>query len=489
MTRWDVIVVLMRPTSGGMTTIQTRLRLDEATGELLGLYAERFGRDLRRLNVLLSKGVPLPKAKRHFIEEGLTARQFNGVASVLRGMRASRKSSWEREIRTKTRRARAIEKRLRLAPSRGGYTPGVAHQKKRVLGRLKDFLKQARGRKPPLTFGGRKLWKAQHHLKENGFASLAEWQKAWRDARSGEFFLIGSKDESFGNQSCQWDPRDHCLRVRLPDLLGGFVEIPGVSFPYQEALLERAVLSGIAVSYRFVRKPKGWYLYASTQAAVGEICTNRSWGVLGLDVGPDSVAAVETNRAGNPVVRRTFPLPLYHKTRTQARALIGELAAELGAWAVRSGKPIALEELDFEGKKAELRELGKGYARRLSSFAYGALSEAIYSRSARMGVQVISVNPAHSSTIGVIKFAAMYGLSGDEAAALVLARRAMNLGESLPAGTALGRPEDRPRHVWEHWQRLGKALRSKGRHAFTAAIRGPGGRRAYPVFPARASPA
>jgi hypothetical protein len=283
MTRRDVIVVPMKPTSGGMTTVQTRLRLDPATGELLGLYAERFGRDLRRLNALLSGGVSLPKAKRQFIEEGLTARQFNGIASVLRGMRASRKSSWEREIRMKTRRARALEKRLRLPPSRGGFAPAHAHQKKRVLIRLRDFLKRARGRKPSLTFGGRKLWKARHHLEENGFASLAQWRKAWRKARSGEFFLVGSKDESFGNQSCQWDPRDHGLKVRLPDLLGGSVEIPGVSFPYQEALLERAVLSGIAISYRFVRKPKGWYLSASTQAAMGEICTNRSWGGLGID--------------------------------------------------------------------------------------------------------------------------------------------------------------------------------------------------------------
>jgi hypothetical protein len=479
----------MRSTSGGMTTLHTRLRLDQATGEILGLYAERFGRDLRRLNVLLSKGVPLAKAKRQFIEEGLTARQFNSIASVLRGMRASRKSSWEREIRSKTRRARVMEKRLGLAPSRGGYRPGVAPLKKRALSRLQGFLQQARDRKPPITFGGRKLWMAQHHLKENGFASLAEWRKAWRDARSREFFLIGSKDESFGNQSCRWDPRDGGLKVRLPDFLGGVLLIPGVSFPYQEALLERAVLSGIAVSYRFVRKPKGWYLYASTRAAVGEICTNRSWGVLGVDLGPDSVAVVETDRAGNPVARRTFPLPLYHKSRPQARALIGEIAAELGAWAVGTGKPVALEELDFEGKKAELRERGKGYARLLSSFGYGALSEAIHSRSARMGVERISVDPAHSTTMGVIKYAALYGLSGDEAAALVLARRAMNLGESLPAGTALGRPEDRSRQDREHWQRLGKALRSKGRHAFLAAKRGPGGGRVHPVFPARASPA
>jgi IS605 OrfB family transposase len=480
---------LMELVSGGKITAQTRLRLDDATQALLCRYAERFGRELRRLQVLLSKGVRLSNAKRQFIEEGLTARQFNSVAAVLRGIVASRKSSLEREIHSKTRRARAIEKRLRLSPSRGGYSPQAAHQKKRVLGRLKNFLEHSRDRKPPITFGGRKLWNAQHHLKENGYASHEEWLKAWREARSGEFFLIGSKDESFGNQSCQFNPHDKTLRVRLPDALGGLLEIPGVSFPYQGALLERAVHSGVAVSYRFVRKPKGWYLHATTQASVGELCTNRAWGALGVDVGPDRIGVVETDRAGNPVARKTFPLPLYHKTKTQARALVGEVAVQIGAWAVRCGKPVALEELDFEGKKAELRERGKGLARMLSSFAYGALSEAVRSRCAKMGVEVIGVDPAHSSTIGIVKFAAQYGLSGDEAAALVLARRALNLGESLPAGTALGRPEDRPRHVRNPWQRFGKALRSKGRHAFVAAKRGPGGRRVHPAFPARASPA
>ena len=119
----------MERPSGDMTSVHTRLRLDDATRELLDLYADRFGRELRRLYGILSKGVLLSKAKRQFIEEGPTARQFNSVAAVLRGMQASRKAFFLREIEGKTRRIRAIQKRLRLPPSRGGYTPRVAHQK------------------------------------------------------------------------------------------------------------------------------------------------------------------------------------------------------------------------------------------------------------------------------------------------------------------------------------------------------------------------
>jgi IS605 OrfB family transposase len=206
-------------------------------------------------------------------------------------------------------------------------------------------------------------------------------------------------------------------------------------------------------------------------------------------VGPGGMAVVETDRVGNPVARKTYALALYHRTKAQARARIGDVAVQIGDWARRCRKPLALENLEFEEKKALLRERGKGYARMLSSFAYTTMARVLESRCAREGVEVIRLNPAHTSTIGVVKFAAMYGLSGDEAAALALARRALNLKESLPAGTAPGRPEDRSGHVWKHWRRLGKALRYLGRHAFLAAKRESGRRRGYPAFSARASPA
>ena len=479
----------MEPTSPGKVTFQTRLRLDAPSRELLDRYALRFGRDLRRLWRLLSKGLRLSKVKCQFVAEGLTARQFNSIAAQLRGILESRKKSFERERQSKSRRARAIQKRLALPPEKGGYSPKVAHQKQRVLRRLQDFLKQSPDRKPPVIFGSRKLWNAQHQLEKNGYASHADWQNAWREARSSEFFLIGSKDESCGNQSCKWDPKEHTLTVRLPNELGGHLVLPNVGFAYGEALLERAVREGIAISYRFIRTKKGWYLYATTQAQAGEACTNRAWGALGVDLGPGGLSAVETDRAGNPVARKTYPLPLYHKTKGKARVLIGDVARDIGAWAVSCGKPVALEKLEFEEKKASLKERGKGYARMLSGFAYGALGEALRSRCFKMGVETLLLNPAHTSTIGIVKFSAQYGLSGDEAAALAIARRAQNFKEALPAGTALGRPEDRSRHVWETWQGFGEALRQVGRHAFAAARRGSGGRREYPVFPARAAPA
>ena len=472
-----------------VVTVQARPRLTKEAEALFGRFAKRFGRDERRLNRLLDTGADPNEAKRLFVREGLTARQFNSISFVVKGKRASRAASAAREIKDKRRAALAIEGRLKKARENGGYAPAEAHQKRRRLARLRADVARLETRPPRMVFGGGKLWSAQHDPGANGYASHGEWLADWREKRASEFFFVGSKDESFGNQSCQWNPVTHELAVRLPDALGGRIVVPGVEFPHGGSDLEKAILSGRKVSYRFVRKPKGWYVFATTERPVVREITDVARGAVGLDVGPGLVAAVETDAVGNPVARRTFPLPLYGKSTRQTKAVIEAVAKEIGDWAARTGKPAVIERLDFSAKKARLRERGKGYARMLSSFAYGAIHLAVRSRCEKSGVQVFSVNPAFSSTIGIVKFSAMYGLSGDEAAALALARRGLRFKESLPAGTAFDRPEDRSKHVWSHWRRLGKALRPLGRHAFIAAARGPGGRRGYPAFPARAAPA
>ena len=55
-------------------------------------------------------------------------------------------------------------------------------------------------------FGGRKLFNAQFDLAANGYESLGEWREDWRSARSSQFFVIGSKDETGGCQGCVAHP-------------------------------------------------------------------------------------------------------------------------------------------------------------------------------------------------------------------------------------------------------------------------------------------
>ena len=74
------------------------------------------------------------------------------------------------------------------------------HQKRRRLANLESRLAGleadvAAGR-VRLCFGSKRLWRKQHHLEQNGYASHEEWLQDWQDARSDEFFVLGSRDET-----------------------------------------------------------------------------------------------------------------------------------------------------------------------------------------------------------------------------------------------------------------------------------------------------
>jgi hypothetical protein len=106
---------------------------------------------------------------------------------------------------------------------------------------LEEDRKQGRVR---LCFGGKKLFRAQFHLEKSGFTSQQEWKHCWEAKRSSEFFVLGSKDETAGNQTCTAYAKDGSLhlRLRLPVALeaqyGKYLEIENVSFAYgQEAVL------------------------------------------------------------------------------------------------------------------------------------------------------------------------------------------------------------------------------------------------------------
>ena len=176
---------------------------------------------------------------------------------------------------------------------------GRVHQKMRRLDNLRSRLARVEADAAAglvrLCFGGRKLWRKQHHLEANGYGSHEEWLAGWRDARSGEFFVLGSRDETGGCQLCVAGIAGDgslTLRLRMPDCLAGehgkYVVIEGVKFAYGheqvlaalQANLEfaecrrrdgdkaaRATSLGQAISYRFKRDEKGWRVFVTTKMA------------------------------------------------------------------------------------------------------------------------------------------------------------------------------------------------------------------------------
>ena len=417
---------------------------------------------------------------------------FNGVRVSLEGKVASVRESQRLQQDSLQRRIARAERQVSDAAERGRLDQ--VHQKKRRLANLRHRLVGLEADIAEglvrLCFGSRRLWRKQHHLEANGYGSHEEWLSEWRDARSDEFFVLGSRDETAGCQLCVPSVADDgrlTLRLRMPDCLvgqyGKYLVMQGVRFAYghEQALAAlhsnadyaayrrqpgekaaRATELGQAVSYRFKRDGKGWRVFVSTQMMDVPVVMDRKRGTIGVDLNADHLAVAEANGSGNYVNAWRVPLVTYGKNTNQAEALIGDAVASVVQYAKEVGKPVVIEKLDFRQKKAVLEGESRKYSRMLSSFSYGKVKAYFISRGYRQGVEVHQVNLAYSSVIGRVKFMERYGLSVHQAAGLVLARRLLGCSERIPrrwvcpigngVHVAFTVPvRKRVKHVWTYW--------------------------------------
>ena len=484
-------------------TYQTRMLCYDAA---LSAYAALYGRVQRDLFAEVSSGRSAASRsaasmKRGCVREyGIPARMFNAVRVSLEGKVSGARESQLLHAETLKGLVRMAGRELASARKRGDSRR--VHQKTRRLHDLERRLEcveaDAAAGLVRLCFGGRKLWRGQYNLEANGYGSHEEWLADWRDARSGEFFVLGSRDETGGCQLCVAafaDDGSLTLRLRMPDCLAGkhgkYVVIEGVKFAYGheqvlaalQANLEfaecrrrdgeraaRATSLGQAISYRFKRDEKGWRVFVTTDMAEVPVATDRRRGAIGVDLNADHLAVTETDSSGNWLRSWRVPLVTYGKSQRQAEAIIGDAVAGVVRYAKEAGKPIVIEKLDFKQKKAQLEGESRRYSRMLSSFSYGKIKAYFISRGHRNGVEVFQVNPAYSSVIGRVKFMERYGLTVHQAAALVLARRLLGCSERVPrrrecpdgrgGHVAFSVPaRKRVKHVWTYWGAISGQLR------------------------------
>ena len=266
-------------------TYQTRISCDDAA---LSAYAALYGRVQRRLFAEVSSGRSAASVKRGCVREyGIPARMFNAVRVSLEGKVSGARESQLLHIETLKGLVRGAGRELAGARKKGDSRR--VHQKMRRLDNLRSRLARVEADMAAglvrLCFGGGKLWRGQYNLEANGYGSHEEWLANWRDARDGEFFVLGSRDETGGCQLCVAGIAGDgslTLRLRMPDCLAGkhgkYVVIEGVKFAYghgqvlaaPQANLEfaecrrkhgdkavRATSLGQAISYRFKRDEKG----------------------------------------------------------------------------------------------------------------------------------------------------------------------------------------------------------------------------------------
>ena len=486
-------------TATAVFTYQTRLAVSSEQEHTLSALAELFSRIERHLFVALQAGQSRNELKQTYQPRfGITARHYNSLYQSVTGKINSLKELQPHHISELTSKIASARKRI-AALSKKGNQQATIHQKQRRLKHMERRLQQLKADqsegKLRLCFGSRRLFNQQFHLQENHFADHEQWLAAWRQARHNQFVMIGSKDETAGNQSCQLLANadgSFALQLRLPDALrqGGdkYFVLPLVTFKYGQPEILAALASsqlvssvnaqgtiskkrtGTALSYRFLKDQTSWRLFVSITQSAPEQTTQRLAGAIGIDVNADHLALAETDRFGNLLDAARLPLVTYGKSTHQAQALIGDVAKHIALRAQAAGKPVVIEKLDFKRKKSELEDDDAKRARCLSCFAYSKILSSIKSACFRAGVEVIEVNPAYTSVIGAINYAQKKGISVHMAAAFAIARRGMRLSELPPLRQVLVPTRngdhvtfvlpvrDKAKHVWSHWSKLKTAL-------------------------------
>jgi len=206
-------------------TYQTRLRASPEIAKVLDQYGAVYGHAQRSLFARICAGKSAVKIKSEFSKEhGLTARQFNAMRIELDGKVASikeRRKGLISEAQQRIKKLATKVKKLSINPDAKPPKSGVKfelqekkikrlldlHQKKRRLAMLQSRLSKMKADDAAdvtrMCFGSKKLFHAQFDLAANQYGDHGAWKNDWDAARGSQFFVLGSKDELAGNQSCQ----------------------------------------------------------------------------------------------------------------------------------------------------------------------------------------------------------------------------------------------------------------------------------------------
>ncbi|MFS0777580.1 IS200/IS605 family accessory protein TnpB-related protein [Neobacillus sp. 3P2-tot-E-2] len=497
-----------------LQTYQTKLsnhylNTDCTSDMYLSEYGKFFGMIERKLFVLTHiKGISSSHLKKNFSKQyGLTARQFNSIRMQLDGKVSSileKRKQEIQELETKTAYLKKIirkkttqteqlhQKLLRIPQASHIFLKQVKkyqnhksylHQKKRRLRNLQQKLEKLKSdevnKKIRLCFGSKKLFHKQFRLEENKYTDHNQWKEEWLAARSSQFLVIGSKDETFGNQTATYDLQN-TLRLRVADhyisKYGKYITFPELKFPYGQAMIDQAKVSymGVtrtgkpqkyytAITYRFLKQKKGWYVNATVELNIPKIGTSNLNGLIGVDLNAGFLSICEIDRFGNPIKSWRIDVPMYNRRTEQVKASLSDAIKQILSYAVLVQKDVVIEKLDFSQKKVKLREMQPKYARMLSGFAYSSFNQIIQSKGKKEGVRIRKVNPAYTSQIGQMKFMARYGLSSHSSAACMIARRGYYFKTEKPKyDTILSLPKnfDKQKSNFSNWRTITNHLKN-----------------------------
>ena len=297
---------------------------------------------------------------------------------------------------------------------------------KQKLGVLKHQLETGRLK---LCFGTKRLLKQDY--------------KKFIEQRDSQMTFIGAKEKTACNQVLQltYNRRSNQFLIRLRKDFGGYKSAKGedryvygkVYFNhYKEQLVSILRYKTSPLSYRIIKKDGRYYLYCTFEFQVGneDTVTRSSYGTIGLDFNKGFVNLSETNQYGNLV--KTQFMPYRFKSGNKTKSDLQSIASHVAGLALRTGKDVCIENLDFRATKAKTEtKIGKKYNDMLHSLAYREFSDAIESIAYRNRVGLNKVNPAWTSWLADRIYCKPMKLNIHTGASYVIARRGQGYKDAV----------------------------------------------------------
>jgi IS605 OrfB family transposase len=304
---------------------------------------------------------------------------------------------------------------------------------------------KARGQNPKkLIFGGRTLFEklTKKHLQGK---RLKELKRKWKEKRQGTLISIGAKHRTHkGNLNLRFIPAEKgknnlWLRIALKNrkfiLAKVKRDLSGKSDKW--ALFLAKIISGEQFPYTVELKLKDGQIYGFVRLSydVPPQTITKSKGVIGIDVNarPFHLALAEVSSDGNLQSYKSIYLSHLLKCKSRNRKEYEEwlIAHEVIKFAKEKGKAIAIEDKKKlpKGKRGD----GKAKLRKiLQFFSYRRILKKIESLANQEGIEIVKVNPAFTSIIGMMKYCPQYFIDKDVAGAYVIGRKALGFKEKIP---------------------------------------------------------
>jgi IS605 OrfB family transposase len=203
------------------------------------------------------------------------------------------------------------------------------------------------------------------------------------------------------------------------------------------ALFLAKILSGEQFPYTVELKLKDGQIYGFVRFSldVPPQTITKSKGVIGIDVNarPFHLALAEVSPDGNLQSYKSIYLShlLKYKSRNRKEYEEWLIAHEVIKFAKEKNKAIAIEDIKklSKGKRGD----GKAKLRKiLQFFSYRRILKKIESLANQEGIEIVKVNPAFTSVIGMMKYCPQYFIDKDVAGAYVIGRKALGFQEKIP---------------------------------------------------------